>query len=87
MTTRNDNTHSTDKQLEQMFRGMLKRDLAQLEALLADNPNAGDADRYPGNIKYITEVLQREDFLDFVAEKVATATPGSFWDVGPKWTH
>lgn len=70
-----------------MFRDMLKRDMSNLKELLADNPNEGDAERYRGNIKYITEVLQRKDFLDFGAEKVATATPGSFWDVGPKWVH
>jgi hypothetical protein len=47
----------TDAEFEQMFRDMLKRDLAGLNDALADNPNPGDAEAYRSNIKYITEVL------------------------------
>ena len=89
MTKKPNDNGPTEAQLEEMFRGMLKRDMARLEAELAGNPRPGDAKRYRSTIGYIMEVLALPsgDFLDLVSREVCTAKPGSFWDVRPTWSH
>jgi hypothetical protein len=87
--TKQNNDGLTEAEFEEMFRDLLKRDVLRLHDALADNPNAEDAERYRGTLKYITEVLAlpSPSFLDFVSREVCTAEPGSFWHIRPKWVH
>jgi hypothetical protein len=87
--TKENNDGPADAEFEEMFRGMLKRDVVRLNDAMSDNPEARDTKVYRENLKYITEVLAlpSPDFLDFVSREVCTAPPGSFWDIGPKWVH
>ena len=44
--TKQKNEGPTEAEFEEMFRGMLKRDVARLNDALADNPNPGDGEAY-----------------------------------------
>ena len=51
----------TDTQLAEMIRDMWRRDLAEFQRLLQDNPSAADEERYRHNAKFFLECLREDD--------------------------